>query len=155
VLHGGNHVILLADVDRAPARSSSCQTPDAGFGATFEESRMRYLLLTYVNDRPEKGTPEAATALSAMQAFYANCRDRGVLVGADALHAPTTATTVRIRDGETLQTDGPFAESTEWLGGYFMLDCADLDEALEFAALCPTARSGSVEVRPIMDVERG
>jgi hypothetical protein len=116
---------------------------------------VRYMLLTYLTDRPDPGTPESAARLPAMQAFYALCRDRGVLVSADPLHKPATATTVRIRNGETLQTDGPFAESTEWLGGYFMIDCGDLDEALEIAALCPTAREGSVEVRPVMDVVRG
>ena len=113
---------------------------------------MRYMLLLYVDDRPEPGTPEADAAFREIAAFHAECRRRGVLVDSDPLHGPETATTVRIRGGETLATDGPFAETTEWLAGYFVLDCPSLDEALEVAALCPTARSGSVEVRPIMDV---
>jgi hypothetical protein len=75
-----------------------------------------------------------------------------VLVADDPLHRPETATTVRVRDGQTLSTDGPFAETAEWLGGYFIVDCRDLDEALELAARCPTAKAGSVEVRPVMEV---
>jgi hypothetical protein len=69
-----------------------------------------------------------------------------VLVAADPLHRPETATTVRVRDGKALNIDGPFAETAEWLGGYFMLECRDLDEALELAARHPTAKNGSVEV---------
>ena len=113
---------------------------------------MRYMLLLYVDDRPEPGTPEADAAFREIAAFHAECRRRGVLVDSDPLHGPEAATTVRIRNGETLATDGPFAETTEWLAGYFVVDCPSLDEALEVAALCPTARTGSVEVRPVIDV---
>jgi hypothetical protein len=112
---------------------------------------MRYMLLLYVSDRPEPGTPEGAEAFRAVMAFHQECQSRGVLVASDPLHAPETATTVRVRDGQTLTVDGPFAEATEWLGGYFILDCRDLDEALQLAAICPTAKDGSVEVRPIID----
>jgi hypothetical protein len=113
---------------------------------------MRYMLLLYVPDRPEPGGPDSAAAREAMVVFHRECTDRGVLVGAAPLQRPETATTVRIRDGEALNIDGPYAETTEWLGGYFIVDCDDLDEALELAAKCPTARNGSVEVRPIMEV---
>ena len=113
---------------------------------------MRYMLLLYVDDRPEPGTPEADAAFREIAAFHAECRRRGVLVDSDPLHGPEAATTVRVRDGETLAIDGPFAETTEWLAGYFVIDCPSLDEALEVAALCPTARTGSVEVRPVIDV---
>jgi hypothetical protein len=114
---------------------------------------MKFMLLLYVDDdRPEPGTPEAAAAFEAISAFHRECRDRGVLVASDPLREPDTATTVRVRDGRTLRTDGPFSETKEWLGGYFVLDCRDLDEALEMALRCPTAHTGSVEVRPIIDV---
>ncbi|MFL5825205.1 MAG: YciI family protein, partial [Thermoleophilaceae bacterium] len=76
---------------------------------------------------------------------------RGVLIASDPLQPPDTATTVHTEDGELLTTDGPFAETTEWLGGFFMLDCDDLDEALELARLCPVARYGKVEVRPLLE----
>jgi len=114
---------------------------------------MRYMLLLYNDfDRPEPDTPEAEEMRAEYMAFHDECRRRGVLIAADPLHKPETATTIRIRDGQTLSTDGPFAEATEWLGGYFMVDCDDLDEALELARLCPAARTGSVEVRPIVEV---
>jgi len=111
---------------------------------------MRYMLL-YLESRPEPGTPEAERALTDIVAFNQECRERGVLVASGPLQEPATATTVRVRDGRTLTTDGPYAEVKEWLGGYFLLDCRDLDEALELAARCPTAASGSVEVRPLLD----
>jgi hypothetical protein len=101
------------------------------------------MLLLYLNQRRPDGFERIA-------GFHRAAEEAGVLVASDPLHDPDSATTVRIRDGETLNVDGPFAETTEWLGGYFILDCADLDEALEWAARCPTAEIGSVEVRPIM-----
>jgi hypothetical protein len=113
---------------------------------------MRYMLLLYVSDRPEPGTPEAAEFYPPIAEFYEECHERGVLVAADPLHRPETATTVRVRDGKALNIDGPFAETAEWLGGYFMLECGDLDEALKVAARHPTAKSGSVEVRPVWEV---
>lgn len=70
----------------------------------------------------------------------------------DPLLEPSRASTVRIRGARVLRTDGPFAETTEWLGGYFIVDCADLAEAVALAERCPTALVGSVEVRPVMDV---
>ncbi len=116
---------------------------------------MRYMLLLYVEDRPEPGSPEADAAFGAVMAFHRQCRERGVLVASDPLHGPGAATTVRVRDGQTLHTDGPFAETREWLGGYFIVDCRDLDEALAIAESCPTAAEGSVEVRPIIDLPTG
>jgi hypothetical protein len=74
-----------------------------------------------------------------------------VTVGGDELQDPDTATTVRVRDGETLTTDGPFAETKEQLGGYYLIDCGSLDEALEFAARIPAAERGAVEVRPLVE----
>jgi hypothetical protein len=117
-----------------------------------EEPDVCYMLLLYVTDRPEPGGAESAAAREAIMAFHRECSERGVLVASAPLQRPETATTVRVRDGETLNIDGPYAETTEWPGGYFILDCGDLDEALELAARCPTAHRGSVEVRPIMEV---
>ncbi|SDJ95960.1 YciI family protein [Nonomuraea jiangxiensis] len=81
-----------------------------------------------------------------------NLREAGLLVAHGPLHPVTAATTVRVRGGETELTDGPFATTKEFLAGYYVLRCADLDEALRHAARMPTARHGSVEVRPIMDL---
>ena len=84
---------------------------------------------------------------------YTNAlREAGAYVGGEALQDVTTATSVRVRDGETLTTDGPFAETKEALGGYYLLECDDLDEALQWAARCPAAKVGTVEVRPIWEV---
>jgi hypothetical protein len=114
---------------------------------------MRYMLLIYGCSRPEWDTPAHADKIAAVRAFTQMCAEDGVLLAADPLHTTDTATTVRVRDGEALMTDGPFAETAEHLGGYFILDCADLDEALKQAARVPAARYGTVEVRPIMSAE--
>lgn len=113
---------------------------------------MRYLLMIYNCDRPEPGDPAFADALARVNAFADECRRRGALVAGDPLRNEDTATTVEVRDGRTIVTDGPFVETHEHLGGYYVLDCADLDEALELAALCPMAEVGSIEVRPLVTV---
>ena len=114
---------------------------------------MRYLLLIYGDETIyDRMSPEEVGAvIGEYNAFTDEVRARGVYLGGEALQPTSTATTVRVRDGETLTTDGPFAETKEQLGGYYLLDCRDLDEALEFAAKIPDARNGSVEVRPIME----
>jgi hypothetical protein len=76
--------------------------------------------------------------------------EKGVLLAGEGLYPTPTATTVRVRDGERAVTDGPFAETKEQLGGFFVLDCNDLDEAIDWAAKIPGAQIGSVEVRPVM-----
>jgi hypothetical protein len=113
---------------------------------------VKYLLLIYNCDRPDVTDPGFAEALARVNAFADECRRRGVLVGGDALEGEHTATTVSVRDGRTLVSDGPFVETHEHLGGYYVLDCRDLDEALEIAALCPMAEVGSIEVRPLVRV---
>jgi hypothetical protein len=115
---------------------------------------MRYALLIYGDQSGwENATPEDSQA--TMDAYYAFTRDiqeRGVMQAGEALQPFTTATTVRVRNGETLTTDGPFAETKEQLGGFYIVDCKDLDEATELAAKIPAAQDGSIEVRPVMDV---
>ena len=78
--------------------------------------------------------------------------ERGVLQGGERLRPTSDATTVRVRNGEILATDGPFAETKEQLAGYFLVECKDLDEAIEVAAMIPGATDGSVEVRPIWEM---
>jgi hypothetical protein len=77
-------------------------------------------------------------------------KDKGYHLAGDALHPTSDATTVRVRDGKTITTDGPFAETKEQLGGYYLVECKDLDEALEAAARIPIGPHGSVEIRPIL-----
>ena len=91
--------------------------------------------------------------MAAYEAFSRAAADAGVLVGGEGLQPSSTATTVRMRDNETLTTDGPFAETREQLGGYYLLDCSDLDDAIGWAARIPDAAHGSVEVRPVMDYD--
>lgn len=113
---------------------------------------MNYMLLVYANasEAPEY-TPEQQQAwVQAWYAYVAEAEAAGVLVSNGGLQPVADATTVRVRDGKTLITDGPFAETHEQLGGYFLLDCKDLDEAISWAAKLPGAKYGSVEVRPVM-----
>src|SRR5918912_3506697 len=119
------------------------------------EVRMKYLLTIYTDEsRYATMTPEESAQLMAgYGAFGREAQQAGVLLGGEGLQPTATATTVRVRDGETLLTDGPFAETREQLGGYYLVDCADLDEATRWAAKIPDARAGAVEVRPVMDYE--
>jgi hypothetical protein len=116
---------------------------------------VKYLLTIYADEsRYATMTPEDSAALmEAYGRFGADAQAAGVLLGGEGLQPTATATTVRVRDGETLLTDGPFAETREQLGGYYLLDCADLDDANRWAARIPDATGGAVEVRPVMDYE--
>jgi len=114
---------------------------------------MQYLLMIYTaadSGEPMPGTDGWDDYIAAYRAMGEEAAKRGVMLGGNALQDTTTATTVRVRGGKVETTDGPFAETREVLGGYYLLDCRDLDEAIEFAAKIPGARYGSVEVRPIM-----
>ena len=115
---------------------------------------MKYLLLIYGDDTDpmDPAAPEFQETFQAYQSFTDEIDGRGIHVGSNALQGVSTATTVRVRDDEILITDGPFAETKEQLGGYYLVDCADLDEALEVAAKIPGAKSGSIEVRPIWEI---
>jgi hypothetical protein len=117
---------------------------------------MRYLLLIYTEE-PTEAVPEdfAAAQTEAYDTFTREIRDRGIFQGGEALHPTSSATTVRVRDGETVATDGPFAETKEALGGYYLVDAKDLDDAIEIAAKIPGARYGSIEVRPIWEYAGG
>ena len=114
---------------------------------------MRYLMLIYTPEvDPSTVSPEQRAATSAQYGvFTREVRDRNVMEGGEALQATSSATTVRVRDGKTLVTDGPYAETKEALGGYYLLDVKDLDEALELAAKIPGAQWGAIEVRPIWE----
>lgn len=113
---------------------------------------MQYVLLIYTDEKAEAQMPEAEQqeVYDKYFAFSKETRDRGVYVAGEALHPTNTATTVRLRDGKTLTTDGPFAETREQLGGFYLLDCTDMDEAIEYAAKIPGAAYGSIEIRPIV-----
>lgn len=113
---------------------------------------MKYMCLIYGDEtkHPHAGTPEMDQLMQGYMAFTKDIRDKNIMIAGDPLEPIATATTVRVRGGKTETTDGPFAETKEQLGGYYILDCKDLDEAIACAARIPTAAFGSIEVRPIM-----
>jgi hypothetical protein len=113
----------------------------------------QYMLLLYSPEVDEAEQAERWAEMPLWTEITESLRDAGLLVANAPLHVVKSATTVRVRDAETELTDGPFAVTKEILAGYYILECADLDEALKQAARLPTARYGSVEVRPVMDLQ--
>ena len=113
---------------------------------------MHYMLLIYVDPQTYAGVTDEENQAD-MAAYYAlgpSLRERGIEVSGEGLQGVETATTVRIRDGRTLVTDGPFAETKEHLGGYYLVDVPNLDEAIEVAKRIPDVKRGSIEIRPVM-----
>jgi hypothetical protein len=114
---------------------------------------MRYMMLVYSSEPPEGLAPEEASQIvSGHRRVMQDAAAQGVLRGAEPLAPVSTATTVRVQDGKTLVTDGPFAETKEQLAGYYIVECAHLDEAIEWAAKIPTGCHGApgcVEIRPL------
>ena len=115
---------------------------------------MKYIYLLYADESkmPAPDSPEFAQVLEAYGAFSAEVEAAGVFVAGEPLEDSPTASTVSVRQGQRTITDGPFAETKEQLGGFYILDCKDLDEALAYAAKIPAAHVGHVEVRPIMSI---
>ncbi|MFL6075884.1 MAG: YciI family protein [Mycobacteriales bacterium] len=114
---------------------------------------MKYLLLLHGEPLPEPGTPEAAELFARYRAATAAMAEAGVLLATGPLQPVEATTTLRVRDGEVLLTDGPAAEIKEQFGGFTLIECADLDEALKWAATIPAAADGCVEIRPVVPVE--
>jgi hypothetical protein len=119
---------------------------------------MRYLVLIYdeetANPSPEPPDPAVwGKVMEAYNSYTQMLRDRGAYVAGEALQPVTTATTIRVRDGQTMTTDGPFAETKEALGGFYLIEAKDLDEALQLGGACPGAQVGSIEVRPVVEFE--
>jgi hypothetical protein len=116
-----------------------------------EERQMQYMALIYASEESwgSLSEEERSQVVGQYQALAEEARAAGVLVGGDELGSTRDATTVRIRDGQTLVVDGPYAEAKETLGGYFLFECDTIDEAVEWAARIPAAERGAVEVRPV------
>jgi hypothetical protein len=110
----------------------------------------QYMLLVYEEEVDPAEQAEREQITPTLVELHASLREAGLLVGVQRLHSTESATSVRARDGETEITDGPFAVTKEVLAGYYVLECADLDEALKHAARLPMTRWGTVEVRPVM-----
>ena len=117
---------------------------------------MRYALLIYTEE-PTQAPPEDVMQqeMAAYDAFTRELTAKGANLGGEALQGTTSATTVRVRDGQTLTTDGPFAETKEALGGYYLVEAKDLDEAIKIASMIPGAKRGSIEIRPIWELPEG
>jgi hypothetical protein len=113
----------------------------------------QYMLLVYEEQVEPAEQAEREQVTPMLVELHAGLREAGLLVGVQRLHSTESATSVRVRDGETEITDGPFAVTKEVLAGYYVLECADLDEALKQAARMPMARWGTVEVRPVMPAD--
>jgi hypothetical protein len=113
---------------------------------------MKYLALIYENEKQWETMPKdkADAMMGEYGAFTDSARKSGHVLGGEALQPTQTATTVRVRNGKVSTTDGPFVETKEQLGGYYLLEAKDLNEAIQVAARIPGARTGGVEVRPIM-----
>jgi hypothetical protein len=119
---------------------------------------VRYALLIVDSETahpsPEPPAPEVMEqVMQAYNAYTQMLKDRGAYLGGEALQPNPTATTVRVKDGKPIVTDGPFVEAKEALGGFYLVEARDLDEALELAAACPGAQFGAIEVRPIMEFD--
>jgi hypothetical protein len=115
---------------------------------------MRYTLLIYTNEaeRPSWGTPEGDAEAKGYDDFYSEVNQRGVFRGGEPQQRVADATSVRVRNGDAQISDGPAVQSPEQLGGWYLVDCNDLDEALELAAKIPGASYGTIEVRPVLEL---
>src|SRR6266852_4276733 len=116
---------------------------------------MRYLLLIYQDEATyaQWSQEQLAAEYEAYNVYSEEVSKSGAMLSGDALMPTNTATTVRVRNGKTLTTDGPFAETKEQLGGYYLMNCKNLDEAIALAARIPAASDGSIEIRPLMEFE--
>ncbi len=112
---------------------------------------MKYMLLIYFDELALSETEREACYVESTQ-LANQIKSSGQYLAANPLHPISTATSVRVREGKRLVTDGPFAETREQLGGYFLVDARDLDEAIGIAARIPMARKGTVEVRPVIEI---
>ena len=113
---------------------------------------MKYMLLIYQDENNPLSEAERQTCYAESTQLAQELQSNGPCLCANPLHPTTMATSVRVRDGKRLVTDGPFAETREQLGGYFLIDAKDLDDALSVAARIPMARKGNVEVRPVIEI---
>jgi hypothetical protein len=125
----------------------------AGRFDDLQEDVMKYLCLIYDEEQKLNAMSKAESDqfMGEYFGFTEDIRKKGHYVAGEALHPVTSATTVRVRNGSTVTTDGPFAETTEQLGGFYLIDARDLNEAIQVAAKIPSAKIGSIEVRPVVD----
>ncbi len=112
---------------------------------------MKYMLLIYMDENGMNDTEREACYVESTQLCH-DLKAKGQYLAASPLHPVATATSVRVRDGKRLVTDGPFAETREQLGGYYLINAKDLDDAIAIASRIPPARKGTIEIRPVMEI---
>jgi hypothetical protein len=120
-------------------------------GSVTMEARMKYMLLIYGDETALSESEREACYVESTQLAH-EIKSNGQYLAANPLYPTALATSVRMREGKRLVTDGPFAETREQLGGYFLIDAGDLDEAIGIAARIPMARKGTVEIRPVIEI---
>jgi hypothetical protein len=116
---------------------------------------VKYMMLNYRDEAAfaNMTKEEQMQEIQDYNVFFEYARQHATIISGEAVHPTSVATTIRVRDGKTLTTDGPFAETREALAGFYVIDCKDLDEAIEIASKIPVARQGSVEIRPVVVFE--
>ena len=155
-IHLGIWIEELATATRCPFQLPPFVVPMDNEEASqpVKENDMRYLMMICADESAigAMSSEEGSAILAEYGQFAEEMGKRGILQGGERLRPTADATTVSVRDGEVLTSDGPFAETKEQMGGYFLVDCKDLDEAIDVAAKIPAARHGSIEVRPIWEM---
>jgi hypothetical protein len=141
VNHAGNDIFFPGE----------CRIRPSPFDLQTEAREVKYMLLIYHEENANTDAEREQCYVDSA-ALARELHEAGKFLGSNPLHPVATATSVRVRDGRTLVTDGPFAETREHLGGYFLIDARDLDEALAVAARIPMASKGTVEVRPVVEI---
>jgi len=130
---------------------AECRFRRPPFDIWMEENRMKYMLLIYLDENALAEDEREKCYVESTQLTH-KLKANGQYLGASPLHPTATATSVKMREGKRLVTDGPFAETREQLGGYFLINAKDLDEAIGIAAKIPGARHGTVEIRPVLEL---
>src|SRR5438093_2519492 len=135
-------------------RNTWCRSVDPGVPVRLTDGStdMKYMLLMYLDEQKPLSETERQECYAESTQLAQELHTNGQYLGANPLHATSMATSVRVRDGKRLVTDGPFAETREQLGGYFLLEANNLDEAIAIAAKIPMARKGTVEIRPVVEM---
>jgi len=113
---------------------------------------MKYMLLIYLDEKGALTDVERDKCYADSAQYAQELHSKGQFLGASPLHPTSTATSIRMREGKSLVTDGPYAETREQLGGYFVIDAKNLDEAINIASKVPAAKWGTVEIRPILEI---
>jgi hypothetical protein len=138
--------------DHNKNKLARCRFGHSPFDLLLEEHKMKYMLLVYLDEQSLSESEREHCYIESAQ-YARDLSSTGQYLGAGPLHPTATATSVRVRDGKRLVTDGPFAETREQLGGYFLVDAKNLNAAMDIAERIPGARFGTVEVRPVMEIE--